>query len=71
MFPTRVTQAFQVFVQQHAIMPILGGSTITKPPLAMRLLEEFPKLRGLPARLIGVGVRPEHIRTADAFTSSA
>jgi 2-polyprenyl-6-methoxyphenol hydroxylase-like FAD-dependent oxidoreductase len=71
MFPTRVTQAFQIFVQQHAITPVLGGSTITKPPLVMRLLEEFPKLRGLPARLIGVGVRPEHIRTPDAFTSSA
>jgi hypothetical protein len=36
----------------------------------MRLFDEFPRLRGLPARLIGLGVRPEHIGTPDAFTSS-
>jgi 2-polyprenyl-6-methoxyphenol hydroxylase-like FAD-dependent oxidoreductase len=70
-FPTKVTQAFQVFVQQHAIMPVLGGSSaMVRPPLVMRLFDEFPRLRGLPARLIGLGVRPEHIGTPDAFTSS-
>ncbi|HEY1682499.1 MAG TPA: FAD-dependent oxidoreductase [Candidatus Tumulicola sp.] len=70
MFPTKVTQAFQVFVQEHAIAPIIGGTaTIDRPPLAMRLFEAFPRLRGLPARLIGMGVRPEHVRTPDAFTS--
>jgi 2-polyprenyl-6-methoxyphenol hydroxylase-like FAD-dependent oxidoreductase len=69
-FPTKVTQAFQVFVQQHAIMPVLGGSSaMVRPPLVMRLFDEFPRLRGLPARLIGLGVRPEHIGTPDAFTS--
>jgi 2-polyprenyl-6-methoxyphenol hydroxylase-like FAD-dependent oxidoreductase len=70
-FPTKVTQAFQVFVQQHAIVPVLGGSSaMVRPPLVMRLFDEFPRLRGLPARLIGLGVRPEHIGTPDAFTSS-
>jgi 2-polyprenyl-6-methoxyphenol hydroxylase-like FAD-dependent oxidoreductase len=70
-FPTKVTQAFQVFVQQHAIMPVLGGSSaMVHPPLVMRLFDEFPRLRGLPARLIGLGVRPEHVGTPDAFTSS-
>jgi hypothetical protein len=33
----------------------------------MRLLNEFPRLRRLPARLIGIGVRPEHVRTPDAY----
>jgi 2-polyprenyl-6-methoxyphenol hydroxylase-like FAD-dependent oxidoreductase len=70
-FPTKVTQAFQVFVQQHAIVPVLGGSSaMVRPPLLMRLFDEFPRLRGLPARLIGLGVRPEQIGTPDAFTSS-
>jgi hypothetical protein len=30
----------------------------------MRLLERYPALRSLPARWIGLGVRPEHIQTA-------
>jgi 2-polyprenyl-6-methoxyphenol hydroxylase-like FAD-dependent oxidoreductase len=67
MFPTKVTQAFQIFVQDKAIDPLLRGARVDAPPLTMRLLEEFPLLRRLPARLIGMGVRPEHVRTPDAF----
>ncbi|MFY9718928.1 MAG: FAD-dependent oxidoreductase [Candidatus Cybelea sp.] len=67
MFPTKVTQAFQIFVQDRAIDPILHGAEIDRPPLAARLLDEFPLLRRLPARLIGMGVRPEHVRTKNAF----
>jgi hypothetical protein len=67
MFPTKVTQAFQVFIQDRAIDPVLRGAPIDSAPLAFRLLDEFPRLRRLPARLIGMGVRPEHVRTPDAF----
>ncbi len=67
MFPTKVTQGFQVFVQDRAIEPVLKGAHVDAPPLVMRLLDEFPALRRLPARLIGMGVRPEHVRTPDAF----
>lgn len=67
MFPTKVTQAFQVFIADRAIDPILRGAPIDSAPLAFRLLDEFPRLRRLPARLIGLGVRPEHIHTPDAF----
>ena len=67
MFPTKVTQAFQIFVQDRAIDPILQGAEIAKPPLAARLFGEFPLLRRLPARLIGMGVRPEHVATPDVF----
>jgi len=69
-FPTKVTQAFQIFVQDRAIDPILSGKEINGAPLVMRLFDEFPLLRRLPARLIGVGVRPEHVRTRDAFYAS-
>jgi hypothetical protein len=31
--------------------------------LAVRLLARFPYLRRIPARMIGLGVRPEHVRT--------
>jgi 2-polyprenyl-6-methoxyphenol hydroxylase-like FAD-dependent oxidoreductase len=70
LFPTRVTQSFQLFIQNRGIDPILDGATITRPPLPIRLLNEFPRLRMLPARLIGMGVRPEHVRTPDAFSSA-
>jgi 2-polyprenyl-6-methoxyphenol hydroxylase-like FAD-dependent oxidoreductase len=67
MFPTKITQDFQIFIQNRAIDPLLHGAQITRPPLAVRLFDEFPLLRRLPARLIGVGVRPEHIATPNAF----
>jgi 2-polyprenyl-6-methoxyphenol hydroxylase-like FAD-dependent oxidoreductase len=60
-FPMRVTQGFQVLVQNRMLAPMLGGTL--KPPLPMRLLERFPALRAYPARWLGLGVRPEHIRT--------
>jgi hypothetical protein len=31
----------------------------------LRLLARFPLLRRLPARLLGLGFRPEHIRTPE------
>jgi 2-polyprenyl-6-methoxyphenol hydroxylase-like FAD-dependent oxidoreductase len=62
-FPMRMTQAFQVLVQNRMLTPMLGGA-LGKPPLLMRLLERYPALRALPARWLGLGVRPEHIHTA-------
>ena len=32
------------------------------PPLPLRLMQWFPALQWLPARMIGIGVQPEHIR---------
>ncbi|HZQ74776.1 MAG TPA: FAD-dependent oxidoreductase [Burkholderiales bacterium] len=61
-FPTRVTQALQIAVQNRVISRVLakrGGRL--QVPLFMRLLQRFPALRAIPARLIGVGVRPEHV----------
>ncbi len=69
MFPTKVTQDFQIFIQNRAIEPVLHGAEIDRPPLAARLLDEFPLLRRLPARLIGLGARRERIHTPDAFAS--
>jgi 2-polyprenyl-6-methoxyphenol hydroxylase-like FAD-dependent oxidoreductase len=64
-WPTRVTQAFQRAIQNRVIGPVLAGAQ-PKPPLAVKLLDWFPALRGIPARFIGIGVRPEHIRTKEA-----
>jgi len=64
-FPTRATQKLQVAVQNRVIRRILGTSNPLKLPLLLRLLRDFPVLRRLPARVIGIGFRPEHIRTPD------
>jgi 2-polyprenyl-6-methoxyphenol hydroxylase-like FAD-dependent oxidoreductase len=63
-FPTRVTQRMQVFMQNNIIRTVLSGQEL-KPPLPLRLLAAWPRLRRLPARLLGLGVRPEHIRTPE------
>jgi 2-polyprenyl-6-methoxyphenol hydroxylase-like FAD-dependent oxidoreductase len=63
-WPTRVTQAFQRAIQNRVIRPVLAG-TQPKPPLALKLLDWFPALRSIPARFIGIGVRPEHIHTKE------
>jgi 2-polyprenyl-6-methoxyphenol hydroxylase-like FAD-dependent oxidoreductase len=62
-FPTRVTQRMQVVVQDRVIAQVLGGGGTAAPPLAVRLLARIPFLRRIPARLIGYGVRPEHVRS--------
>jgi hypothetical protein len=42
---------------------LAGEMDTTRAPLALRLLERFPTLRQLPARIVGIGVRPEHVRS--------
>lgn len=60
-FPTKATQALQVAIQNRVITPILAGSGPVKPPLLLELLRWFPLLRRIPAHLVGMGFRPEHI----------
>jgi 2-polyprenyl-6-methoxyphenol hydroxylase-like FAD-dependent oxidoreductase len=71
-FPTTVTQAAQVFIHKNFIRPALSHkTTVQKLPLLLRLLQQFPTLRRIPARAVGVGVRPEHIHTPDAHQHQA
>jgi 2-polyprenyl-6-methoxyphenol hydroxylase-like FAD-dependent oxidoreductase len=63
-WPTRVTQALQLLVQRRVITRTLqSGAGRLTPPLALRLLARSPFLQRLPARLVGLGIRPEHIRS--------
>jgi 2-polyprenyl-6-methoxyphenol hydroxylase-like FAD-dependent oxidoreductase len=61
MFPTRVTQYVQTLIQNRVLSRVLAGQGALTPPWPLRLLQRFPVLRRLPARLIGLGVRPEHV----------
>jgi 2-polyprenyl-6-methoxyphenol hydroxylase-like FAD-dependent oxidoreductase len=62
-FPTRVIQTMQTFMQSQMIAPALQAKTALQPPLPLRLILKTPFLNRLPARLIGLGVRPEHVAT--------
>jgi 2-polyprenyl-6-methoxyphenol hydroxylase-like FAD-dependent oxidoreductase len=62
-FPARVTQAIQVFLQKRVISRALATQGTLSAPWPVRLLARWPLLRRLPARLLGLGVRPEHVRT--------
>lgn len=61
MFPTRVTQAIQVTMQNTIIGPTLKLREQPKPPGVLRLMQRFPVLQRIPARVLGLGVRPEHV----------
>jgi len=65
-WPTRVTQRAQLFIQDRVIRRVLGAADRLTPPLPIRLLARFPFLARIPARLIGLGVRPEHVNTPSA-----
>jgi 2-polyprenyl-6-methoxyphenol hydroxylase-like FAD-dependent oxidoreductase len=61
-FPTQMTQRLQVFAHKTLIGSALNKDTrITRLPLPLRLLQWFPVLRRIPARVIGIGFRAEHI----------
>ncbi len=62
-WPTRLTQRVQLMVQNRIIKRVLHSSVRLPPPAVFRLIARFPVLRRLPARMIGLGVRPEHVRT--------
>jgi len=67
MLPTRVVQAAQKAVHDRVLTPlVVRKAVLAKVPLALRLFARFPLLRRIPARLIGLGVRREHIRSPDA-----
>ena len=68
-FPTRITQRLQIMMQNRLVTRALDESQPFSPPLAIRLMARFPVLRRIPARLIGMGVRPEHVGMLPGLSS--
>ena len=64
-WPTKMMQAVQLFIQKRVISNVLGLTERPKPPFAVTLFNRFPLLRRFPARLIGLGFRPEHVRSPE------
>jgi 2-polyprenyl-6-methoxyphenol hydroxylase-like FAD-dependent oxidoreductase len=66
MLPTLVVQRVQRTIQDRFLSPLLAGRAPATPPLVLRALRRYPALQAIPARLIGIGVLPEHVRTPAA-----
>ena len=64
LFPAKFIQGMQVLVQNRVINRALSGGSLT-PPFFMRVITQIPWLQGLTARVLGIGVRPEHVHSAE------
>ena len=62
-FPMKVVQGMQIAVQSRIVDPLLDSDKPMTAPWAMRLFNYFPFLRRIPARIVGIGVRPEHVHS--------
>lgn len=66
-FPVKMTQRMQVVVHNNIISgALLGSDRPLKVPLIVRLITALPWLQGIPARLLALGVRPEHVQSKAA-----
>ena len=70
-WPTRMTQRFQLMIQKQLIARALSAEADFEPPMFVRLLGALPVLSRVPARIIGLGFRPEHVRTSAAAPARA
>jgi 2-polyprenyl-6-methoxyphenol hydroxylase-like FAD-dependent oxidoreductase len=65
-WPTRLIQGMQIFIHRRVVTGRSSNEKQASLPFVLRLLKWFPILRQLPARFIGLGPRPEHIRSPTA-----
>src|SRR5271156_6693026 len=64
--PMRFTQWLQLTIQRQVISRVLASHERPKAPTFFKLFGVFPILRSIPARLVGIGIRPEHVQTPEA-----
>jgi 2-polyprenyl-6-methoxyphenol hydroxylase-like FAD-dependent oxidoreductase len=70
-FPTRATQRMQVIVQNNVIRRVLGSTRPLTPPWPVKLLGRWKFLQRIPARVVGMGFRPEHVKTPEVWTAES
>ena len=54
-----VTQALQRIMHRRLVVPVFAGADGKPPAVFVALLQKLPWLTAIPARVIGVGIRPE------------
>ena len=61
-FPARMTQRIQVLIQNKLVRSVLESQKAPdRAPALLRLVGAVPLLQAIPARMVGIGVRPEHL----------
>jgi 2-polyprenyl-6-methoxyphenol hydroxylase-like FAD-dependent oxidoreductase len=65
--PTYLTQALQVAIQNQVIQRVMRETKPVSPPLVLRAFAWWPFLRRIPAFVVGIGFRPEHVRSPDVL----
>ncbi len=63
LLPTKIIQALQITIQNRLLAPTITGRDMRRTFAVMRVYNRLPWLHGIPARLLGLGPRPEHVRT--------
>ena len=69
-WPTAMTQGLQLVIQRRIISSVLRLQTKPRTPFILKLLNRVPWLRRIPGRLLGLGFRPEHVRTPERSASA-
>jgi 2-polyprenyl-6-methoxyphenol hydroxylase-like FAD-dependent oxidoreductase len=69
-FPVRATQRVQLVIQDRIIGSALRSTGPVSMPWFVRWLLSWPAIRRIPARMMGLGVRPEHVHTPAVQPSS-
>ena len=62
---TSIVQRVQLIMQRRVIAAVLASSGTLSPPLPLRVISRVPLLRRLVGRILGLGVRPEHVRISE------
>ena len=63
----KLVQSVQKAVHERILTPlVLRKAVLDKVPFLLRLFQLFPVLRRIPARIVGLGFRREHIRSPEA-----
>jgi 2-polyprenyl-6-methoxyphenol hydroxylase-like FAD-dependent oxidoreductase len=70
-YPAGMTQLLQVFIQKNVLSRVLASTQALTPPWPVRLLSRCPMLQRIPARLVGLGIRREHVETPQAAAPRA
>lgn len=66
LWPVRATQFIQTQVQNRILKPILAERKVTpRPPLPLRMVSRVPWLKRHAAGFVGIGIRPEHVRSPE------
>lgn len=64
-FPARLIQAGQIAIGERVLKPLLASQIALPAPPIMKILKIVPWLRLIPAYIVGIGFRAEHVKTPE------